>query len=56
MRFVRRFARAVTLEELRADPGTRGMAALRKGNRLSVTPVTDAECRAVLRLAGVSVR
>ena len=56
VRFVRRFARAVTLEELRADPGTRGMAALRKGNRLSVTPVTDAECRAVLRLAGVPAR
>jgi predicted RNA-binding protein with PUA-like domain len=32
------------------------MAALRKGNRLSVTPVTPAECRAVLRLADDSGR
>jgi predicted RNA-binding protein with PUA-like domain len=56
VRFVRRFGRVVTLDALRADPGTRGMAALRKGNRLSVTPVTPAECRAVLRLAGDSGR
>ena len=54
VRFVRRFGRVVTLDALRADPGTRGMVALRKGNRLSVTPVTPAECRAVLRLAGAS--
>ena len=56
VRFVRRFGRVVTLDALRADPGTRGMAALRKGNRLSVTPVTPAECRAVLRLADASGR
>ena len=56
VRFVRRFDRVVTLEDLRADPGTRGMAALRRGNRLSITPVTADECRAVLRLAGVPVR
>ena len=52
LRFVRRLPRTVTLEELRAEPALRAMAALRKGNRLSVTPVTAEEFDAVVRLAG----
>jgi predicted RNA-binding protein with PUA-like domain len=51
LRFVERFDRVVTLEELRADPALRAMMALRPGNRLSVTPVTAAEFRAVCRIA-----
>ena len=51
LRFAERFARVVTLEELRAAPALRAMVALQKGNRLSVTPVTKAEFDAVLRLA-----
>ena len=51
LRFVDRFARLVSLDELRADPAAATMLALRPGNRLSVTPVTDAEFRAVRRLA-----
>ena len=51
LRFAERFPRVVTLDELRAAPALKAMAALQKGNRLSVTPVTMAEFDAVLRLA-----
>jgi predicted RNA-binding protein with PUA-like domain len=51
MRFVERFARVVTIDELRADAASASMMALRPGNRLSVTPVSSAEFRAACRLA-----
>ena len=51
LRFVERFGRVVTLEELRADLACGAMMALRPGNRLSVTPVTAAEFRVVCRMA-----
>ncbi len=51
LRFVERFGRVVTLEELKACKALRAMAALQKGNRLSVTPVTKAEFDAVVRMA-----
>jgi len=44
--------RLVPLAELRATPALADMAILRRGNRLSITPVTAAEWRTVLRLAG----
>jgi predicted RNA-binding protein with PUA-like domain len=44
--------RLVPLAELRAVPALADMVILRRGNRLSITPVTAAEWRAVLRLAG----
>jgi predicted RNA-binding protein with PUA-like domain len=51
LRFVERFGRVVTLEELKSCKALHAMAALQKGNRLSVTPVTRAEFDAVLRMA-----
>ena len=50
LRAVRRFARLVTLAELRATPGLERMALLQKGSRLSVTPVTPAEYAIVVAL------
>jgi predicted RNA-binding protein with PUA-like domain len=50
VRAVEGFPRVVTLAELRAEPALAEMAVLRRGNRLSVTPVTEAEWRAVCRL------
>jgi predicted RNA-binding protein with PUA-like domain len=50
VRAVERFARVVTLAELRAEPALAAMAVLRRGNRLSVTPVTAGEWAAVCRL------
>lgn len=41
--FERVFRRAVTLDTLRATPGLEGMVVLRRGNRLSVTPVRPEE-------------
>jgi predicted RNA-binding protein with PUA-like domain len=47
--FVRK-TRLLTLREMRARPELAGMRVLQPGNRLSITPVTDAEWRAVVAL------
>jgi predicted RNA-binding protein with PUA-like domain len=46
-----RKTRLVTLAELRAVRGLEDMVILRRGNRLSITPVTAAEWKIVERLA-----
>ncbi len=46
-----RKTRLVSLPELRATPGLSDMVILRRGNRLSITPVTPAEWKIVERLA-----
>ncbi len=43
--------RLVPLDELRATRGLENMVTLRKGNRLSITPVTPAEWKIVEKLA-----
>jgi len=43
--------RLVTLPELRAARGLEDMVTLRRGNRLSITPVTPAEWKIVEKLA-----
>ncbi|HVR44022.1 MAG TPA: EVE domain-containing protein [Thermoanaerobaculia bacterium] len=48
--FVERFPRVVPIGELRSTPGLETMVILRKGSRLSVTPVTAGELRIVRRL------
>jgi predicted RNA-binding protein with PUA-like domain len=45
--------RLVPLAELRAQPALADMVILRRGNRLSITPVTAAEWKVVERLARV---
>lgn len=42
--------RLVSLAELRAEPELADMAILRRGNRLSITPVTAAEWRCITKL------
>ncbi|MDA1262457.1 MAG: EVE domain-containing protein [Planctomycetota bacterium] len=49
--FESKFAVAVTLDDLRGDHALASMMILRKGNRLSVTPVTADEFAAVMKLA-----
>ena len=44
--------RLITLPEMRAAPSLASMITLRKGNRLSITPVTPAEWKAVNALLG----
>jgi predicted RNA-binding protein with PUA-like domain len=48
---VARYAQVVGLDQLRATPALTGLATLRRGNRLSITPVTAAEWRAIEALA-----
>ncbi len=50
------FPEPVTLPRLKATSGLAGMELLRKGSRLSIQPVTPAEWRVVLGLAGVNER
>ena len=52
IRGVEPLARPLALEELRGVPALAGMELLRKGSRLSVQPVTAAEWRAIMKLAG----
>jgi len=49
--FVRKLPRIVTLEELRATPSLAFMPLLRRGQRLSVQPVTPQEWDTIVRLA-----
>jgi predicted RNA-binding protein with PUA-like domain len=44
----------VTLAQLRAEPALAELSVLRRGSRLSVTPVTVPELAAILHLAGVA--
>jgi predicted RNA-binding protein with PUA-like domain len=46
-----RKTRLVTLPMLRATPGLEHMVVLRRGNRLSITPVTPGEWKIVEKLA-----
>jgi len=46
-----RKTRLIALAEMRATRGLEGMVTLRKGNRLSITPVTAAEWKIVEKLA-----
>lgn len=48
--FVERFPEVVAISRLREEPALAGMMILRKGNRLSVTPLTAAEFRTIRRL------
>jgi predicted RNA-binding protein with PUA-like domain len=43
IRYVRKFARPLTLDELRKEGKLKGMVLLKKGSRLSVQPVTPPE-------------
>ncbi|MBX3330421.1 MAG: EVE domain-containing protein [Nitrospira sp.] len=50
IRYVRKFARALTLDELRKHSKLKGMVLLRKGSRLSVQPVTQLEWKHITSL------
>jgi predicted RNA-binding protein with PUA-like domain len=51
VRFVEKFPRLVPLAELRQIPALVGMALLRKGQRLSVQPVTPQEWELIVKLS-----
>jgi predicted RNA-binding protein with PUA-like domain len=51
LKLVKRLERTVSIDELRAVKALEGLLILRKGSRLSVTPVTDDELEKVVALA-----
>lgn len=51
--FVSKFDRCITLAELRETPGLEDMFVVRKGQRLSVMPVTKEEWDIVMSLPGI---
>ena len=50
VKFVRQFKRVLSLEELKAEPKLDGFTLLKRGNRLSVMPVSDVHWDVVLGL------
>jgi len=54
VRAVKKLPHFVTLDELRATPGLEELQVLRRGNRLSITPVTAAEWEIIRRLGGLA--
>jgi predicted RNA-binding protein with PUA-like domain len=54
VRAVKKLPHFVTLDELRAAPGLEDLQVLRRGNRLSITPVTPAEWQIIRRLGGLA--
>lgn len=51
VKFIRKFPHIITLAQLRATFGLEAMWVLRKGNRLSITPVTAKEYAIILQLS-----
>lgn len=49
--FVERFKDIITLETLRKQPALADMTLLRKGNRLSVMPISEKEFKAIVKLS-----
>jgi predicted RNA-binding protein with PUA-like domain len=50
VRFKRKLKRTITLRELKSRPELEGLALLRRGNRLSIMPVTAAQWEFILSL------
>ena len=50
VRFVRKLKRVITLDEIKQLDGLGDFALTRRGNRLSVLPVNDAQWQAILEL------
>ncbi len=53
VKFVSKFKRTVSLAEMRETPGLEDMWVTRKGQRLSVMPVTEAEWNIIMGLEGI---
>jgi predicted RNA-binding protein with PUA-like domain len=56
LKFREKFPASLSLQQLRREPRLKGMTLLRKGSRLSVQPVTEAEWKVIVQLAGSARR
>lgn len=50
VRLKEKFKNIITLNELKQNPSLKNMVILRKGNRLSITPVSGKEWHAILKM------
>lgn len=53
VKFEKQFDTVISLDSLRENPKLKEMPLLRKGNRLSITPVSKAQWEAVLRMGTI---
>lgn len=51
VKLVEKFPRMITLDEIKRNPKLESMLINRKGNRLSITPVTEQEWKTIVKLA-----
>ncbi len=51
VRFVRKFSHTVTLATMKASPGLEDLAILRRGNRLSIVPVSEGQWSIIMAMA-----
>lgn len=56
VKLVKKFPCLISLHELKTHPKLKTMLINRKGNRLSITPVTAQEWQVIMELAGISLR
>jgi predicted RNA-binding protein with PUA-like domain len=49
--FEKKYPRVLTIAEIRNTPGLENMRLLAKGNRLSITPVSDKEAEIIIKKA-----
>jgi predicted RNA-binding protein with PUA-like domain len=54
VKYVKTFSRVITLKELKLYPELAGMALIRRGNRLSIIPVSEKEWHFILSLETVN--
>jgi predicted RNA-binding protein with PUA-like domain len=52
LKFVKKFPRLLTLEELRAEKSLKDMLLLKRGSRLSVQPVSEKEFTTIIGMSG----
>lgn len=51
VKFIKKFKEVISISELRANKNLAEMFILRKGNRLSITPVTAKEWREIIKMS-----
>lgn len=51
VQFIKKFDRLITLNELKKNPALDNMLVTRRGNRLSITPVTSDEWKTILSIS-----
>ncbi len=52
VKLIKKFKRKLSLDDMRNEPSLAGMQLLRRGNRLSITPVTEDQWNTILEMLG----